>query len=51
LQPERIGDARVFVTPNPSPANAAFSLAVLTDWYRKLAALRDENRSAKKRTR
>lgn len=51
LQPERIGGARVFVTPNPSPANAAFSLAVLTDWYRKLAALRDENRSAKKRTR
>ncbi len=44
LQAERIGGALVFVTPNPSPANAAFSLAVLTDWYRKLAALRDEGK-------
>jgi TDG/mug DNA glycosylase family protein len=43
LQPEAIGAALVFVTPNPSPANAAFSLAVLTDWYRKLAVLRDGN--------
>jgi len=29
---------RVFVTPNPSPANAAYSLAVLSEWYRRLAA-------------
>jgi len=28
---------RVFVTPNPSPANAAFSLDALIDWYRCLA--------------
>jgi len=28
---------RVFVTPNPSPANAAYSLADLTGWYRRLA--------------
>ncbi|MGH8616640.1 MAG: mismatch-specific DNA-glycosylase [Burkholderiales bacterium] len=48
LQPEQIGTAQVFVTPNPSPANAAFSLAVLTDWYRKLAALRDETRDQKR---
>jgi len=40
-QPFRIGSARVFVTPNPSPANAAYSLAELTDWYRRLAAFRD----------
>ena len=31
----------VFVTPNPSPANAAWSLADLVGWYRRLAALRD----------
>lgn len=38
LQPNVIGASRIFVTPNPSPANAAFSLAVLTQWYRTLAA-------------
>ncbi|MGH8501918.1 MAG: mismatch-specific DNA-glycosylase [Gammaproteobacteria bacterium] len=37
MQPARIGAARAFVTPNPSPANASFSLAVLTEWYRALA--------------
>ncbi len=26
----------VFVSPNPSPANAAFSLNEITSWYRKL---------------
>jgi TDG/mug DNA glycosylase family protein len=31
-----IGRTRVFVTPNPSPANAAYSLDELGDWYRKL---------------
>lgn len=51
LQPEQIGGALVYVTPNPSPANAAFSLAVLTDWYRKLAALRDASRANKKQRR
>ena len=40
-QPHLIGISRVFVTPNPSPANAAFSLAVLAQWYDKLAVLRD----------
>ena len=29
----RIGDARVFITPNPSPANAALSLRVLVGWF------------------
>lgn len=35
-QPSLCG-CRVFVTPNPSPANAAYSLADLTEWYRQLA--------------
>jgi len=35
-----IGPARVFVTPNPSPANAAYSLPVLTDWFQQLEAFR-----------
>ena len=35
-QPE-IAACRVFVTPNPSPANAAYSLDVLTEWYSRLA--------------
>ncbi len=34
-----IKESIIFVTPNPSPANAAFSLQVLTDWYRKLHEL------------
>jgi len=37
----RIGAARVFVTPNPSPANAAYSLAELVSWYRRLKIYRD----------
>jgi TDG/mug DNA glycosylase family protein len=32
-----IGQTRVFVSPNPSPANAAFSLEVLTEAYNELA--------------
>lgn len=39
-QPEPLDGAIVFVTPNPSPANAAFSLAVLTGWYRQIAERR-----------
>jgi TDG/mug DNA glycosylase family protein len=38
LQTLRIGAARCFVTPNPSPANAVFSLQDLVDWYNRLAA-------------
>jgi len=37
----RIGEARVFVSPNPSPANAQFSLAVITQAYGELARLRE----------
>lgn len=40
-QPCRLGQSRVFVTPNPSPANAAYSLADIVVWYRRLKILRD----------
>jgi TDG/mug DNA glycosylase family protein len=40
LQEHRIGRAVVFAVPSPSPANAAFSLAELTGWYRHVAELR-----------
>jgi TDG/mug DNA glycosylase family protein len=40
-QPFRFGEIRVFVTPNPSPANAAYSLADLVSWYRRLQDCRD----------
>ena len=33
----RIGCARTFVTPNPSPANAAYSLSDLVGWFDALA--------------
>lgn len=36
-----IGSSLVFVTPSPSPANAAVSLEELVGWYRRLRALRD----------
>jgi TDG/mug DNA glycosylase family protein len=44
-QAERIGTSRVFVAPNPSAANAAFSLDVITGWYQKLGQLRDSLKS------
>ena len=46
LQEWRIGDAVVFVTPNPSPANASFSLEDLTAWYTRLKELRDQLKAA-----
>ena len=42
LQERSIGASRVFITPNPSPANAAYSLDDLAEWYRRLGILRDE---------
>ena len=42
LQERTIGGSRVFVLPNPSPANARYSLVDLAAWYRRLAALRRE---------
>ena len=37
-----IGNSRVFVLPNPSPANARYSLDDLTGWYRELGEWREE---------
>jgi TDG/mug DNA glycosylase family protein len=42
LQGRTIGESRVFVVPNPSPANAQFSLEDLVYWYQELKKLRDE---------
>ena len=38
LQPDFIGPSRVFVVPNPSPANARYSVEALTGWYDEVAA-------------
>ena len=40
LQPLAIGRSRVFLVPNPSPANAAYSLDTLVAWYQALSDLR-----------
>ena len=37
LQRQPMGGTRIFVTPNPSPANAAYSLGDLVTWYNRLA--------------
>ena len=37
LQPRIIGPSRVFVVPNPSPANARYSVDALTEWYDEVA--------------
>ncbi len=39
LQPESIGDSDVFVVPNPSPANARYSVDDLAEWYNRIAAV------------
>ena len=41
LQPERIGESLVFVTPNPSGANPAANPKALLPWYAELRKLRD----------
>ncbi len=41
LQERSIGRSAVFVVPNPSPANAQYSLEVLIDWFCCLKKLRD----------
>ena len=40
LQDRNIGDSQVFVVPNPSPANAKYSVDDLASWYRRLNELR-----------
>jgi TDG/mug DNA glycosylase family protein len=42
LQPERIGESLVFVTPNPSGANPAANPKLLLPWYVELRKLRDK---------
>jgi double-stranded uracil-DNA glycosylase len=42
LQERTIGRSRIFVVPNPSPANARFSLDDLINWYQQLKKLREE---------
>ena len=42
LQRRTIGNSRVYLVPNPSPANAAYSLEVLASWYRRLQDLRQQ---------
>ena len=44
LQPYSIGTTRIFVVPNPSPANAHFTPADQTRWYDALAAALDDSR-------
>jgi double-stranded uracil-DNA glycosylase len=39
VQELRIGATRLFVAPNPSPANAHFTPAQQTEWYDRLARL------------
>jgi len=39
LQKFKVGVSAVFITPNPSPANAAYSLDEITEWYKKLNTL------------
>ena len=36
LQNEKIGRSKIFVAPNPSPANAVYSLDDLVDWFDRL---------------
>ncbi len=42
LQEFSFENSKIFVTPNPSPANAAYSLQDLIDWYKKLEVLHCE---------
>ena len=42
LQSLSIGSTRVFVVPNPSPANAQYSLEDLVSWYQQLRDFRQE---------
>lgn len=42
LQPHSIASSHVYLVPNPSAANAAYSLNTLVRWYKGLHALRCE---------
>jgi double-stranded uracil-DNA glycosylase len=42
-QERRLGATRLYVVPNPSPANAHFKLADQIEWYDRLAGFLDEH--------
>lgn len=42
LQDELIGSSKIFVSPNPSPANAAFSLQDLIESYQELRRVKQK---------
>ena len=44
LQPEAVGATRLFVVPNPSPANAHFTPADQAAWYDRLADFLESER-------
>lgn len=41
LQHARVGTSHLFVTPNPSPANAVYSIHDLASWYDRVAEALD----------
>jgi TDG/mug DNA glycosylase family protein len=45
LQAQMIGQTRLFVVPNPSGANAHFTVADQTSWYDQLADFISETKS------
>ena len=47
IQELKVGDSQIFVTPNPSPANAQYSIYDLSHWYKELGNLRSKLRSCK----
>lgn len=48
LQNRTIGLSKIFLIPNPSPANAVYSLDDLVFWYQQLKTLRDELKNGSK---
>jgi len=45
IQEGKIGHSLIFITPNPSPANAQYSIHDLSHWYKELGNLRAKLRS------
>lgn len=46
-QERTIGGVKVFVVPSPSPANAAFSLETISDYYRQAQELRERLKTSR----
>ena len=47
-QLQRIGRTRLYVVPNPSPANAHFTVTDQTAWYDRLAGFLDELKASRR---